>query len=89
MKPSAKIAKEATISLVGMGFGNVVRYVFTALLARLIGAHYLGVSSLGRGCSVTYSNDNCFERSRPSLEYLGRFYNEEHKVRMLNEEVMV
>lgn len=46
MKQSAKIAKEATISLVGMGFGNVVRYVFTALLARLIGAHYLGIYSL-------------------------------------------
>jgi len=46
MKPSAKIAKEATISLVGMGFGTVVRYVFTALLARMIGAHYLGIYSL-------------------------------------------
>lgn len=46
MRPSAKIAKEATISLVGMGFGNVVRYIFTAILARLIGAHYLGIYSL-------------------------------------------
>ncbi|MGH7496860.1 MAG: flippase [bacterium] len=46
MKPSTKMAKEATISFVGMGFGDLVRYVFTMLLARLVGPDYLGIYSL-------------------------------------------
>ncbi len=44
--PARKIAKEATISIVGMGFGNTVRYIFTALLARWVGLEYLGIYSL-------------------------------------------
>ena len=32
---SGKIAKEATISIVGMGFGDGARYLFTAILAVL------------------------------------------------------
>jgi O-antigen/teichoic acid export membrane protein len=46
MKSSTKIAKEATISFVGMGFGDAVRYIFTVLLARLVGPDYLGIYSL-------------------------------------------
>jgi len=45
--PAQKIAKESTISFVGMGYGQFVRYLFTALLARLVGVHYLGIYSLG------------------------------------------
>ncbi len=45
--PAQKIAKESTISFVGMGYGQLVRYLFTALLARLVGVHYLGLYSLG------------------------------------------
>ena len=45
--PAQKIAKESTISFVGMGYGQFVRYLFTAILARLVGLHYLGIYSLG------------------------------------------
>ena len=51
MKFSTKIAKEATISLAGMGFGDAVRYLFTGLLARFVGVKYLGIYSLAN--SVT------------------------------------
>ncbi len=45
--PAQKIAKESTISFVGMAYGQVLRYFFTAILARLVGVHYLGIYSLG------------------------------------------
>ncbi len=51
MKLSTKIAKEASISFAGMGFGNAIRYLFTALLARFVGVEYLGIYSLAN--SVT------------------------------------
>ncbi|MFQ6678149.1 MAG: flippase [Fidelibacterota bacterium] len=41
-----KIAKETTISFIGMGFGDVLRYLFTAILARMVGVEYLGIFSL-------------------------------------------
>ena len=43
---SSKIAKEATISFVGMGFGDATRYLFTAILARFAGVELLGIYSL-------------------------------------------
>ena len=43
---SGKIAKEATISIVGMGFGDGARYLFTAILARFAGVEFLGIYSL-------------------------------------------
>ena len=46
MKPSTKVAKEATIAFAGMGLGDAIRYVFIALLARLVGVKYLGIYSL-------------------------------------------
>ncbi|MFQ6605864.1 MAG: flippase [Fidelibacterota bacterium] len=46
MNSSSKIVKEATVSFTGMTFGQVIRYVFTVLLARLVGADYLGIYSL-------------------------------------------
>ena len=45
--PAQKIAKESTISFVGLGYSQFVRYLFTALLARLVGVQYLGIYSLG------------------------------------------
>ena len=45
---SGKIAKEATISIVGMGFGDGARYLFTAILARFAGVELLGIYSLAR-----------------------------------------
>ncbi len=45
--PAQKIAKESTISFVGLGYGQFIRYLFTAVLARLVGVHYLGIYSLG------------------------------------------
>jgi len=46
LKFQQKIAKEATISFIGMGFGDTLRYLFTAILARLVGVEYLGIYSL-------------------------------------------
>ena len=45
--PAQKIAKESTISFAGIGYGQFIRYLFTALLARLVGVKYLGIYSLG------------------------------------------
>jgi len=46
MNTASKIAKESSISFIGMGFGQFIRYIFTALLARWVGAEYLGVYSI-------------------------------------------
>lgn len=46
MNTSSKIAKEATISFVGMGIGDATRYLFTAILARFAGIEFLGIYSL-------------------------------------------
>ncbi len=43
---SGKIAKETTISFIGMGIGDSARYLFTAILARFVGVDYLGIYSL-------------------------------------------
>jgi len=43
---SGKIAKEATISFVGMGIGDGARYLFTVILARFAGVEILGIYSL-------------------------------------------
>jgi len=45
--PAQKIGKESTISFVGMGYGQFIRYLFTVVLARLVGVSYLGLYSLG------------------------------------------
>ena len=41
-----KIAKESTITFSGMVYGNLNRYLYTALLARWVGVEYLGIYSL-------------------------------------------
>jgi len=46
MRTQQKVAKEATISFVGMGFGDILRYLFTTILARVVGVEYLGIFSL-------------------------------------------
>ena len=43
---SAKIAKESAISFTGMGFGHLLRYLFTTLLARWAGVELLGIYSI-------------------------------------------
>jgi len=42
-----KIAKEASLSFVGMTFGQIVRYMFTILVSRLAGAELLGFYAIG------------------------------------------
>ncbi len=44
--PAQKLAKESSISFSGMSFGQFMRYVYTALLARWVGAEYLGIYSI-------------------------------------------
>ena len=46
MKLPQKLAKEATISFMSMGFGSGVRYLYVLILARWVGPAYLGVFSL-------------------------------------------
>ncbi|HJM48187.1 MAG TPA: flippase [Candidatus Marinimicrobia bacterium] len=46
MNPNTKIAKESAISFTGMGFGQLLRYLFTTLLARWAGVELLGIYSL-------------------------------------------
>jgi len=49
---SGKIAKEATISFVGMGIGDAIRYLFTAVLARFVGVEFLGIYSLASSVTL-------------------------------------
>ncbi len=46
MNLAQKIAKESTITFSGLVYGNVNRYLYTALLARWVGVEYLGIYSL-------------------------------------------
>ena len=46
MNIARKIAKESTITFSGMVYGNINRYLYTALLARWVGVEYLGIYSL-------------------------------------------
>ena len=46
MNIASKIAKESTITFSGMVYGNINRYLYTALLARWVGVEYLGIYSL-------------------------------------------
>jgi len=46
MNTASKIAKESTITFTGLVYGNVNRYLYTALLARWVGAEFLGIYSL-------------------------------------------
>lgn len=46
MKTNTKIAKESVISFTGMGLGQILRYLFTTLLARWAGVELLGIYSL-------------------------------------------
>jgi len=46
MNNAQKIAKESTITFSGLVYGNLNRYLYTALLARWVGVEYLGIYSL-------------------------------------------
>ena len=46
MNTARKIAKESTITFSGLVYGNVNRYLYTALLARWVGVEILGIYSM-------------------------------------------
>ena len=46
MNTASKIAKESTITFSGLVYGNINRYLYTALLARWVGPEFLGIYSL-------------------------------------------
>ena len=46
MNTASKIAKETTITFSGLVYGNINRYLYTALLARWVGVEFLGIYSL-------------------------------------------
>ena len=46
MNTAQKIAKESTISFIGIFYGSINRYLYSALLARWVGPEYLGIYSM-------------------------------------------
>ena len=46
MNIASKIAKESIITFSGMIYGNINRYIYSALLARWVGPEYLGIYSI-------------------------------------------
>ena len=46
MKISSKIGKESSITFSGLLYGNLSRYIYTAMLARWVGPEFLGIYSL-------------------------------------------
>ncbi|MBT3961418.1 MAG: hypothetical protein HOG73_10610, partial [Candidatus Marinimicrobia bacterium] len=46
MNIARKIAKESTITFTGLVYGNINRYLYTAMLARWVGAEFLGIYSM-------------------------------------------
>ena len=46
MNTASKIAKESAITFSGLVYGNINRYIYTALLARWVGPEFLGIYSL-------------------------------------------
>ena len=45
MNTASKIAKETTVTFSGLVYGNFNRYLYSALLARWVGAEFLGIYS--------------------------------------------
>ena len=53
---SGKIAKEATISFIGMGIGDGARYLFTVILARFAGVEIRSEERrVGKECRSRWS----------------------------------
>ena len=48
----SKIAKESSITFLGMVYGNINRYLYTAILARWVGVEYLGIYSLANAIMI-------------------------------------
>ena len=46
MKIASKIGKESTITFAGLIYGNINRYIYTAMLARWVGPEFLGIYSI-------------------------------------------
>ena len=46
MKTASKIGKESTITFAGLIYGNINRYIYTAMLARWVGPEFLGIYSI-------------------------------------------
>ena len=46
MKIASKIGKESTIVFAGLIYGNINRYIYTAMLARWVGPEFLGIYSI-------------------------------------------
>ena len=54
--PAQKIAKESTIHITGMIYSQIIRYIYIAILARILGPKYLGIYSLGN--SITQISES-------------------------------
>ena len=53
MKIASKIGKESSITFSGLLYGNLNRYIYTAMLARWVGPEFLGIYSLANAKEVS------------------------------------
>ncbi|MCF6237383.1 MAG: flippase [Candidatus Marinimicrobia bacterium] len=85
MKLAEKFAKESTISLVGVTFGNINRYLFTIIIARWAGVQMLGIYSLANSILMIAESIAKLGLERGVLRHVGMLNIEEEpgKIRTL------
>ena len=54
MKIASKIGKESSITFSGLLYGNLNRYIYTAMLARWVGPEFLGIYSLANAVVLLF-----------------------------------
>ena len=79
MDKSTKIAKESTISFFGMGFGQLLRYLFTTVLARLAGADMLGIYSIANAITRIFEVIGKLGLDQGIIRYVSQIPNNEGK----------
>ena len=53
MNIAKKVAKESSITFTGLLYGNLNRYLYTALLARWVGPEFLGIYSIANSIMLS------------------------------------
>ncbi len=71
MKLAEKFAKESTISFAGISLGNVSRYLFTVIIARLAGVQILGIYSLANSILMITESVSKLGLERGVLRHVG------------------
>ncbi len=79
MNTNTKIAKESAISFTGMGFGQLLRYLFTTLLARWAGVELLGIYSISNAVTRIFEVIGKLGLDQGILRKVSREENRENK----------